>query len=89
MMIASIHSQAENDAVRKLLKTNSYLGATETAKNGVWKWDDGTPWDYVNPKNDGLKDKGETRLAFFTDGLWHDSSKGEGKHGVVCRFNGK
>ena len=61
----------------------------ETAKNGEWKWADGTAWDYVNPQNDGLKNTGETHLAFATDSLWHDRGTGADKLGVVCRSKGE
>ena len=86
MTIASIHSQQENDAVKKLLKGVSYLGATDTAQNGIWIWADGTSWDYKNPSNDGLNSSLETRLAFATGSpQWNDWGRGSGKLGVVCR----
>ena len=85
-MVASIHSQAENDAVKKLLKGVSYLGATDTATNGDWVWADGTAWDYKNPSNDGLSNIAETHLAFDTGSTqWHDWSTGSNTLGVVCR----
>ena len=76
MTIASIHSAAENTAVKRLLKTVSYLGATEIKNGGStakhWKWDDGTKWDYA-ASNDGLKSGGESRVAFSTGNpQWHD-----------------
>jgi len=88
MTIASIHSQEENDAVFALLTTTSYLGANEDS-NGVWSWDDGTEWDYVNPQNDGLSSNAESNLAFADyDGNWHDWNNGESELGVVCRASG-
>ena len=85
MAIASVHSQAENDMIRPLLKTVSYLGAVETKINAKWAWTDGTPWDYTNPSNDGLKSS-ETRLA-YNPGTpqWHDWGTGSDKLGVICR----
>ena len=86
MTIASIHSLAENDAVKKLLRRTSYLGATETTTNGEWTWADGSPWDFTNPSNDGLKSSGETRIAFTTGRpQWQDWGRGNAKLGVVCR----
>ena len=76
MTIASIHSQAENNAIKSMLRTTSYVGATEIGNGGTsakhWKWDDGTPWDYINPSNDGLRTS-ENRIAFSTGNpQWHD-----------------
>jgi hypothetical protein len=85
MQIASIHSQEENDLVFSMLTTTSYLGANED-ENGVWSWDDGSEWDYLNPENDGLNSDTESNLAFADyDGLWHDWNNGESELGVVCR----
>ena len=84
MTIASIHSQEENDMVFAMLTTASYLGATEVS-NGVWSWDDGSEFSYVNPNNDGLSSDSESHLAFATDGLWHDWGTGDSEIGVVCR----
>jgi len=95
--IASIHSAAENTLVRKLhLKTSksgkynhwwrrnlyaAYLGAEETSR-GVWKWSDGSAWDYSPASTHGnycswhhkgnckrLNDYGsdETRIAMSYD----------------------
>ena len=77
MTIASIHSAAENAAVKKILKAVSYLGATEIKNGGStannWKWDDGSKWDYV-ASNDGLKSASESRIAFTMSNSdqWHD-----------------
>ena len=86
MSIASIHNQEEDDVVRSLVNTNSYLGAMESTKNGVWEWADGTPWDYTDPSNDGLANIRESRLA-FSPGTprWHDWGNGDATLGVVCR----
>ena len=88
MVVASIHNQQENDKVKAMLKakTNAYyLGATETSTNAKFVWDDGSPWDYTNPSNDGLRSS-ESRIA-FTIGTpqWHDWGNNQSKLGVVCR----
>merc|ERR1719272_665713 len=67
-------------------KTNAYyLGATETSTNDKFVWDDGSPWDYTNPSNDGLRSS-ESRIA-FTIGTpqWHDWGNNQSNLGVVCR----
>ena len=76
MTIASIHSAAENSAVKSMIKKVSYLGATEIKQGGNtannWKWDDGSKWDFL-ASNDGLKSGGESRIAFSTGNpQWHD-----------------
>ena len=88
MTIASVHSQAENDAIVKLVMAGSspaYLGATDTAKNGAWSWEDASIWDYQSSKNSGLRNVKETHLVMYHSGMWHDWGKGEDKLGVVCR----
>ena len=54
--IATIHSQQENDmvfATPRSLRRRALELAYEV-QNGVWAWEDGTPWDYTNPSNDGM-----------------------------------
>ena len=85
MKIASIHSQQENDKVKGLIKSTSYVGATEIGSSGKFTWDDGSVFDYTNPQNDGLYSKKESRIAFHTDGKWHDWGTGAHALGVVCR----
>ena len=46
-----------------------------TAINSIWSWEDGTPWNYVNHRNDGIYGVRETRIAFNpNDARWHDWS---------------
>ena len=46
-----------------------------TAVNSIWSWEDGTDWDYVNHRNDGIYGVAETRIAFVPgDARWHDWS---------------
>ena len=86
MSIASVHNQEEDDVVRSLVNSASYLGAIESTKNGVWKWADGTSWDYTDPSNDGLANIRESRLAFYpSTPRWRDWENGGAALGVVCR----
>jgi len=88
MEIASIHNQAESDEVGGMIGTVSYLGAVEVGKTGVYYWDDGTPWDWVDASNDNFlqPNRGETRVAYATSGTrWHDWGTGTSSLGVVCR----
>ena len=87
MVIASIHNAKENAQVRKMVKTVSYLGATETRTNGRYRWLDGSKFTYTNPSNDGLKSS-ENKLAITPAPVkpqWHDWGTGTSKLGVVCR----
>ena len=88
MTIASVHSKTENSAIVKLVsaaRSASYLGATDTAKNGIWSWKDFSRWDYTFSPNDGLRNSKETHLVMYHSGVWHDWGKGEAKLSVVCR----
>lgn len=51
--LASVGSELENSLVLSVLtagdnNSNGWLGATDTATDGTWVWDDGTAWDYQN-----------------------------------------
>ncbi|NXJ15054.1 EMBP1 protein, partial [Odontophorus gujanensis] len=52
--LASVHSTATNEQLRKLAATYTYfslwIGAVTTCKNGSWKssWEDRSPWNYAN-----------------------------------------
>jgi len=85
--IASVHSDEENALMYKLvydIGQPCYIGAEETSINGVYTWNDGTPWDYTPALNDGLS-SGETRIAAAADGKWHDWGTGEVVWSVICR----
>ena len=90
-VIASIHSEEENDAVVALIPTlcskTAYIGA-ESDGQGRWSWHDGTAW-WLPEKHSDLPGTTETRVVVNcpssgNDGLWHDSGTGSDLHGVVC-----
>jgi len=87
LVIASIRSGDEQQEAEEMIReqhgTDAYLGGTSNGR-GEWKWTDGTPWDAVNPENDGLRGRSETRLAMSRSGKWHDTD-GRAKLGVLCR----
>jgi len=87
LVVASIQSEDEQREAEELMRQHdgrgAYLGGTSDGR-GEWKWTDGTPWDAVNPENDGLRGKKETRLAMSRSGKWHDTD-GREKLGVLCR----
>jgi hypothetical protein len=98
--IASVHSAAENNAVRSLVGGGSaYLGATRTCISasdcGAWVWDDGSSWWQPEPvHHDGLNSNGhsynggETHVVMHGDGKWHDWARGQDQKSVVCQFTG-
>ena len=48
MRVASVHSQAENDAIGQLIGPtgqDAFLGA-ERLDDMSWQWHDGTPWNF-------------------------------------------
>ena len=82
--MASIHSDKQNEAVMKIVKTTSYLAAESDGK-GNWKWNDGSKWwQPASNKHDGLQGKGETRIAMVTDKRWHDWGTGSATLGAIC-----
>ena len=81
---ASIHNDAENNAVIKLVKQTAFLGAESDGK-GKWKWADGSKWwQPAKTQHDGIVGTGETKIALNTDKKWHDWGKGSDKLSVVC-----
>ena len=92
-MIASVHSETENNAMLSLFPVNNgkqvYIGAE--FEYGQWKWHDGSHW--WQPSHHGglssLTHGRETRIAVNcphcgNDGLWHDWANGEARLGVIC-----
>ena len=82
--LASIHNDAENEAITNLVKRTAYIGAESDGK-GKWKWADGTTWwQPASGKTDGITGTSETRIAIKTDKKWHDWETGGANLGVVC-----
>ena len=76
--LATITSQAENDWIQGNLMNGIYqiwLGGTDSAQEGVWKWITGEAWNYTNwsygEPNGGT---GENHLTIWNSaGVWNDS----------------
>ncbi len=87
--LAIITSASENLAItQELVATRSWIGMSDIAREGVWRWIDGTPvaegyanWAMGEPNNYNTgEDCGEIRN--FT-GVWNDQGCAD-LRGVVC-----
>jgi len=93
MSPGSIHSKADQAAALAAMKLanvdRAYAGAEETFTNGVYKWNDGSEWDYFHDNGDGLNYEGESKLVITTwggtgTGFWHDWGNGDSVMAVIC-----
>jgi len=78
-VLASIHSSKQNayinDHVRKSSKHLLWIGATDVGEEGVWRWLDGTEFNYQNwgtggPDNSGGRE--HNAAIWNSDGRWND-----------------
>ena len=95
--LVSITSSGEQTAVMNLIKGDSgwdypnmgwYIGASDSAKEGTWKWDSGEAFSYKNwnsgePNNAG---GGENYAAVLINGKWNDVT-GSGYYPYVVEYD--
>jgi len=93
--LASIHNEVDNNKILEMLAgQDAWIGALRVSGNGAWTqgdwvWEDGSDWIKPTWRTDGLrsgKDR-ESRIAIWTDGVWHDWNHGhQYARGVVCQI---
>ncbi len=96
--LVSITSAEEQKVVENLIQQGScesyWIGATDEAEEGKWKWASGETVNYTNwasgqPDNDnGVEDYG----SIWKNGLWNDAPRqvqrenGKGIYGFICEY---
>ncbi|MGN0468462.1 MAG: lectin-like protein [Acutalibacteraceae bacterium] len=91
--LATITSKGENEFVKELVEDKNigscWLGATDEAKEGTWKWVTGEKfsykcWDDGEPNNDF---GGENFLGIYIEGKWNDFlNDSQSMKGYVCEW---
>jgi hypothetical protein len=88
MHVASVHSQAEHDAIGQLMGPTgqwAFLGA-ERLDDMTWRWHDGTPWDFEawdvgEPSNTADAKSLVIKWQPGVGVVWSDVQQA---HGVIC-----
>lgn len=87
--LPSVTDKLENDFINSLMRSgiarepgntkepykgSAWLGGAEMGLEGVWGWEDGTPWRYTNWDNDEPSNSHriENRLVMNPNGKWND-----------------
>ena len=89
--LATSTSAEKNTFLFSLISTNTWLGATDEASEGTWKWVTGETWSYTNwasgqPDNSSKK---EHYLEFnlgFGNRVWNDISATT-TQGYICEWD--
>ena len=87
--LTSVSSELENSLVVSVLtagdnNNNGWLGATDTAVDGTWVWDDGTTWTYQNWSPGAPLGSGNCLQLNSSDATWVDTKCDEEKW-FVCK----
>ena len=91
-VLPSVHDNVTNAFLHSLASSNAYLGGYKVDfVSGVWKWVDGSEWDYTNWYTDkpGPASSGENKLELLVgwgDSFWNDVSNVHPlNHGFICQ----
>ena len=92
--LAIITTEAEAKFIAELCDGRyMYLGASDEAAEGVWRWIDGSPWRFTRWMKGQPNDYSgsEDYLATYDDGEWVDvDAKGDGfwmPTGYICQWD--
>jgi len=75
--LASIENQSENSVVAgSMVTSGAFIGASDKAREGVWVWADGSPFNYKN-WNNGEPDNHENKEDCAQILRWHEGQRGK------------
>jgi flagellin-like hook-associated protein FlgL len=87
--LATIKSADEKDAIKQVIGAQKvWIGGTDEASEGQWKWVDGSDVVYQNWNTMPIEPNGgtgENHLEMYTNGTWNDGSK-NGRFPYIMEF---
>ena len=88
--LATSTSQEKNTFLTTVTTNRAWLGGTDEAKEGSWKWITGEAWNYTNwyetePDNEGGS-QSYLEINFTTEGKWNDLGS-TATYGYICEWD--
>jgi len=89
-MLASIHSEEENQYIGGLIEKNTWIGLNDIEDEHVWEWVDGSPFDYskwhVGEPNHST-DTGDYAVEiYFNKDTWNDRQTTSMNLPPICKY---